>query len=642
MRRALGPLLAATALALALVPPAAAERTQGPPAAGPALRLLSQPVAIAPDGDFGVLVEVADAPEATELAVDIYDRAEADDLIGLEPEDGPAATFPPTALPEATAAGEPRTSGFSIALYPPGEDNPDPAWGYRLDEPGVYPVRIRLRDGDGDVLAVLMTAVVRLPEADQSTTPTEVAVLIEGHRPPPDDAEARATLDAVDPSLLRELAPVLDALEARPELPATWSLTPETVARLAGDGDAASVLGDLRGVLAVEGRDVLDAPYVDIDPTSLVREGLGGELGRQRDLGRQVLRDLLEEPITGTWRLAPHLDEATLDQLRQKGIFRTVVAGDVLAAGAGATAPAEVDTGDGASTLVAASEVYELGAASSDPVLAAHRLLARLAVASTDREDAAHIVVDVDPATAPEATLAIVFDALALGTPLVRATTLDALLDAPAVPGATLATATPPDLGRYPAELRAARAELGSYASMVGRRSSVLAEPERTLAISAAAELDLEERRADVDGVRRELAEVFSSIRLPESDTVTLGARAGEFPLPIDSDLDEPVQVVIQLDASDRLDFPDDRIEATLDEERVTVDIAVRARAAGDTPVRITVRSPDDGVVLAESRYVVRSTAVSGVGILLTVGAAGFLVVWWGRHLLRTRRARSV
>ncbi|QXC59836.1 hypothetical protein KSP35_15825 [Aquihabitans sp. G128] len=42
--------------------------------------------------------------------------------------------------------------------------------------------------------------------------------------------------------------------------------------------------------------------------------------------------------------------------------------------------------------------------------------------------------------------------------------------------------------------------------------------------------------------------------------------------------------------------------------------------------------------MLAESRYRVRSTAVSGVGLLLTVGAGGFLALWWGRHWVRTRR----
>ena len=48
----------------------------------------------------------------------------------------------------------------------------------------------------------------------------------------------------------------------------------------------------------------------------------------------------------------------------------------------------------------------------------------------------------------------------------------------------------------------------------------------------------------------------------------------------------------------------------------------------------------DGGVLLAEGRYTIRSTAVSGVGVVLTIGAAGFLALWWGRHLRRARRER--
>lgn len=647
MRRAGAAAAAIAALVVGLGPagaPAGARpaRTHQAAPAAPALRLVGQPATVAPDGSFGVLLEVTDAPSATAIAVDIYDRADPDDLIGVEPEGGATATFPLVELPAAdpTDPDAPRPTGFSIELYERGEPNPDPAWGYRIDQPGVYPVRVRLWDGDGDELAVLMTAIIRLPNAEQEVSTTEAALLVEGHRAPPTDGEARAATDQADASLVDELGPVVDALAARPGLPATFSLTPDAVARMAGDVDAAPVLADLRELLAEPGHDVLDAPYVDIDPTSLVATDLASELGDQRDLGRQTLRDLLEEPITGTWQLAPHLDAETVDQLRQRGIFRLVVAGDVLQGGAGVLGPSELATEASTTPVAAASQVYALGAPDGDPILTGHRLLARLAAAATDRSEAARIVVDLAPATADPATLDVVLDALDEQSAFYRATTLDVLLDAPSTAGAQLAAATPPSLGRYPAELRAARSELASYASMVGDRTEQLAEPERALAISAASELDLAERRADVDGVRRDLAQVFSSIHLPEGDTVTLGAREGEFPLPIESDLDEPVQVVIQLEASDRLELPDDRIEATLDSPRTVVDIDVRARASGDTPVRITVRSPDDGVILSESRYVVRSTAVSGVGILLTVGAAGFLALWWGRHWLRSRAAR--
>jgi hypothetical protein len=38
----------------------------------------------------------------------------------------------------------------------------------------------------------------------------------------------------------------------------------------------------------------------------------------------------------------------------------------------------------------------------------------------------------------------------------------------------------------------------------------------------------------------------------------------------------------------------------------------------------------------------VRSTAISGVGFLLSIGAGLFLAIWWARHWRSTRRSRHL
>jgi hypothetical protein len=629
----------ATLLASGLVAGTAHGQDVPPSAIAPTLSLIDQPLVVEPDGTFGVLVAVDDAPAATDLAIDIFDRAEPGEVVGVEPTEDPQATFDLVALPEADG-GARRTSGFAIELFAPGQDNPDPAWGYEIDEPGVYPVRVRLWDADGNVLAVMMTAIVRLPEADQEVAPTQVALLADGRRSPPEDRAARVAGQQDDTSLLDQVTPVLDALEARPTLPATWALTPDAIARLAADEAATDDLGRLRSALAGDDRTLLDSSYVDLDPASLVDAGLDDELSSQRDLGRGTLTELLEEPLAGTWLLSHRVDETTLEALRTRGIFRTVLPGDALGDGRGVVEPVDVAAGDGRVRAAATSELYVAGAASDDPVLAAHRLLARLAAVSTDRTDAAQVIVDLDPERADPTTLSIVLDALVVSTPYYAPTSLDDALEAAATDVADPAAPELPSLGRFPSELRRARTDLASYTSMVGARPELTGGFDRTLAVSAADALPLEERRADATSVSDDLTVPFSAISVPPTDTVTLGAQDATFPLPIESSLDEPVQVVIELEASDRIEFPNDRIEATLDDERNVVQVRVRTRASGDTPVRVTVRTPDDGVILAQSRYVIRSTAVSGVGIFLTVGAAGFLVLWWGRHWRRARRAK--
>ena len=128
MRRAPAAVAAVAALLLAVAPAGnAAPRQAEPPA--PLLRLVGQPATVAPDGTFGALLSVDGAPEATEIAVDIYERADADDLIGLEPPEGAEATFPLVELPPVDPADPdaPRPTGFAIELFARGEANPDPA-----------------------------------------------------------------------------------------------------------------------------------------------------------------------------------------------------------------------------------------------------------------------------------------------------------------------------------------------------------------------------------------------------------------------------------------------------------------------------------------------------------------------------------
>jgi hypothetical protein len=631
-------LLAATLL----VATPTASQAQAPPApSSPRLTLIDQPIAVAPDGDFSVLLGVDDAPTATKIAVDIYDAVRPDEGVGAVPSGGAEATFDVVDLPPADGAAT-RTTGFTIQLFTDGEPSPDPAWGWEIDDPGVYPVRVRLLDDDGNVLRVLMTSIIRLPEADQQVPQTKAALLVGIHRSPPADAESRRTAATADAGLLEDLRPVLRTLDARPDLPATFSITPDTLARIAGDEAAAVDLADLRAQLASDDRTLLDAPYVDVDVASLVSAGLSDNLVLQRDFGRRTLSDLLEEPAVGAWQLRNRVDEDALAQLRTRGITRTVLPADALGGGAGVLAPVDLPSGAGTTRAVAVSASYALGLDPvDDPVLAAHRLLGRLASTGAGPTGRPSVVVTVDPALASPASLEIVEDALQVGTPFFAATDVPSILDAqPAPAGALMTTPSTPLLDTYPTAYRQAQRSLASYQSMVGGRSELIDPYELTLTVSAAQDLPIEERSDDAFSVTDALQVPFSSISVPEKDTVTLGADNAKFPLPVESALDSKVKVVIELEANDRVEFPQNRIEETLDPGSNIVSIPVRTRAAGDTPIRITVRTPDDGVILAESQYTIRSTAVSGVGIVLTAGAALFLAVWWGRNWRRTRRDR--
>ncbi len=52
----------------------------------------------------------------------------------------------------------------------------------------------------------------------------------------------------------------------------------------------------------------------------------------------------------------------------------------------------------------------------------------------------------------------------------------------------------------------------------------------------------------------------------------------------------------------------------------------------------MTVTTQSGAFSLASGNLTIRSTAISGVAVALTVGAGLFLVVWWARSVLKRRR----
>jgi hypothetical protein len=628
------------ATALVTVSPLAASMAVGTPGPAtmrvqeeeaPTIVLVDQPIAVAPDGDFTVLAQAVGAGEAREFAVDIYGRVPAGEAIGPVPDRDPVATFGPTSV--APDPGGEANLGFRIQLYRPGEDNPDPRWGHRLAEPGVYPVRIRLRDGEGDSIAVLMTTLLRLPDVDQPVAPATASLLVDLSVPPPERAGERRSEPEADRSLVRSSSAVIEALSARPELPATFSVTPDTLERWAADDGAAAELGQLRQALNGPDRTVLDATYVDLDTASMVADGIGAELVPQRDAGRQTLTGLLEAPTSEIWRLRDRIDEPVVAVLRALEVSGLVLPDGAIADDPPTPSPVSFESPIGAIRAATASDALLVGAAApDDPVLDAHRLLARLASLPGTAA-----VVSVDPETAARPTLDILFDALSFGIPFVQTTTIDDLLAGPDPPDATPAVPEIRPLGGYPKALQDARASLGSYASMVPDRPELTRPYEQTLLVSASRDLSPDAATGDARSVTRALDEPFGAIDTPERDTVTLGARDATFPLTVESSLPYPVRVVVELQSSDRVEFPRNRLETTLEPGRQEIDLRVKVRTAGDTPVRISIRTPDDRILLSQSRYTIRSTAVSGVGVLLTISAAAFLAIWWGRHWHRNR-----
>jgi len=225
-----------------------------------------------------------------------------------------------------------------------------------------------------------------------------------------------------------------------------------------------------------------------------------------------------------------------------------------------------------------------------------------------------------------------------------------------------LTSTSPASLGSYPARLRATLNRVDGFRSMVtvsdsnappGQGSApdaatggldLVGSLDQVTMSSGSAAFDELTRQTYLDGADARIADQLGQITTEKLTVVTLTSRNGKIPLTVNNGLDYPVQVRITL-KSDKLDFPDGAVmdRVTLAPRVPTrIDVPVQARASGAFKLEATITSPQNGLPITSGQFNVRSTAVSGVGLVLTIAAGLFLLLWWGRHFRRTRRAKRL
>jgi hypothetical protein len=162
-------------------------------------------------------------------------------------------------------------------------------------------------------------------------------------------------------------------------------------------------------------------------------------------------------------------------------------------------------------------------------------------------------------------------------------------------------------------------------------------------------------RAALIAGALRVAKADLHKVHLPPSISITLTSGQGRLPVTLVSTAGLPVHVVLVL-TSEQLRFVTARVngggcssvnagsedcQLTLSHPTTSLQIPVVVRTPGAFPLLLAVETPS-GEVLATSTDTVRSTAIGDVAVVLMVGAALFLAVWWARNARHGRRARRL
>lgn len=687
-RRLLGAVLTTGALTLGTAPVAAPAAPIAPASpASPAqdddgdrsLTVVAQTPFVAPEGIFDLRLDITDPSPGSTLGVTVHRAVTSRSAFQRTLDGEGLGTVVERSEAVPIEALTPRRDG-SRQLQIPVTAGSGGEGRTRLVGPGVYPVVVELLDADGAPVDRLLTHLVRLGDPNPARRPLAVAVVVtlgEALASAPDGAVALAP-EAVD-----RLAGAADALAGHPDVAVTVVPTPETVAALAG-ADPVAVSRLVEGTAAGQ---VVAGPYVRLDLDAWVGAGLappGGPLDVALEAGRAVLATILRAPDDALWVADEPLTGATLRTLDARGIGTVVVPdGAVEAVDADdfpvtLTRPFRLDAVGAGPPLTAVAADAGLAdhiGATGDPVLDAHRVLADLAVLAGDEpvlQRGAVLAVPGGEALDPRFLDVLLAGLEAAGiapvgaagpAPLVEPVTVGELVDL-VDPAAQGGGAVDPDrgppgsdpdevlvrsmiaepvasLGAFPARRADAEADIVSLEATSGPGPATAALRTRLL-VAGADGLTAAERTARIESLRGDVRAALLGVSLPDPQVLSLTAREGTVQVTLGNTSGRPLTVRLEFGAS-RLEFPsepDGAVDILLDEESTRVDLAVRARGSGDARLDLRLATPDGRIELARSGVTVRTTAVSGVGVALSVAAAGFLVVWWTRTIVRERRAK--
>lgn len=618
------------ALALLFTSFASAAAAQSEDEDDSSIELVSQTSWVTADAPFQLTAAVATERPATSLdvVITVYGAVRSRSAF-LSSVEGRASSSTAVIL-ERRPLTEALSPAGTISVNWPVSDSSQRAT--YLANNGVYPVKVELQDTESnDSVSEFMTHIVKVAEAPNKlnvSTVLPINIAVE------DDVNTPITGD--------EFGQVAQLLTANPNLNVDVAPSPQAIERTSLSEEPAAAQNINALTEAVSDRSLLARTWEDV-PASIYKE-YPQEAKEQLTRGTNIGSTLGSLDST-TWLATSPINSDAANSLLNQGYENFVVRESNLSSSSRSTSvarPFQLRVGNDTVPAIQADNGLS-GHFDERGVLGAHQLLADLAVLWNDYPSQERVFV-VEPPRSwqldPE-FLQVYLQALN-ASPVATAVSLQNAFELPKE-GTTRSFSAPSDDDNpsLPSDLNQQRRQLDGFTSMVEEDNVVLGNFQRSLLSSESLRLSEDERENNIDNWDDTFDKQLAAIRLPAERSIRLTARDGEIPISVQNDTGYPVKVNLRL-SGDQIAFPEGRqrtIEVPL--QQVTDRFAIEARTSGAFPVQVEMTSPDGTLSLYESRVTVRSTATSGVGVFLTAGSLGFLVLWWMHSIYKTRRKRQ-
>ncbi len=445
------------------------------------------------------------------------------------------------------------------------------------------------------------------------------------------------------------LAASLEFPATRPETPIAMRVNAETIEAIEAIGllNGGPTIDSVRSLLSTQ--QLFLEPWVDLDEEAWRAAGEPDTVLGNYDRGRSSTETQLATVSTGIVRLDRDATAETITLLRSTGATGLLVDTDQVrlspAIGDLHNPVQLLDSNEFAiQTVVTDSTILDT-LSGSDSELAAQRAVVELAVEARNLLINGAEIIDItnlDPVA-----LDVLLEGIAASDQL-EIVSLEETFDQPFARGsngaalsARLISDPAPDLTSVAADLQLTRSTLDSYASMVAPAEAPIIPLRQLLEASVSSSLQAEDVELFTSEVFDAISKGTQGITVIEGGRVTLASRTADLPLRIRNDQTLPITVDMFL-SSEKLRFPNgDHHTITIAPGDNTFTVTVEAITSGDARVTSTLTSPDGKLELARGNVNIRSTAISGLGLIISLIALAILSTWWIRTILRVRRNRA-
>ena len=524
-----------------------------------------------------------------------------------------------------------------------------------LPNAGIHPIVITIDAADGTLEVRQVLFLNRLP-IGAARTPMLIGLIAPLSSPVMFARDGSITIDAATRRSTEQLITLLGSVDS---LPVSVAPSPELLVALAASPDPKdqTLLARLRS--AVGNRNTIRAPWAPVHLESWATTGSLADLQASLLQGQDAVKNQLGVDVDGsTWPADPAVGPNAIQSLSEAGVKRIVLDPSRLAGSRQLGAESAFDktftvNGSKGASLQAIAidpDVAELLRSSDNPAISVNAALSELLgpwFASGSGRRGAVLTLDE---TLPAPVLDAMVTALsAAGPSPIRVSAINDVFDgidaySTRTNGRSsplVRTVTTPggvtDVRAVSRGLDRLRSRFAAFSSTFATTDPSVTLVGRLMAEAQHEGLTTEQQNAYVTDAGARITGDLHKISVPKPRSLTVTARDASLPLRFTNELPRDAHVRLHL-RSPRLEFETGQVKVlTLKPGTTRIDVPVRVQASGQFLLTVELRSADDSLVIATGRQSVRSTAFSGVGLILSGGALLVLVVWW----IRTLRAKG-